>query len=251
MTLNSDKQRYLEGKVTLVTGASRGIGAAIASAFLQSGAIVYANVRKENALADLRSCYGEQIKLICFDITNYESAKAAVLQIHKEQKKLDVLVNNAGIMIDALIGMITHELMQKIFETNVFASINLSQLAARIMTRNGSGSIINIASIVGTKGNAGQSVYSASKGALISFTLSASKELAAKGVRVNAIAPGVIETDLLKNVDPKFMEEKLQRISMGRIGCPEDIAAAVLFFASDMSKYITGQVLGVDGGQIA
>jgi 3-oxoacyl-[acyl-carrier protein] reductase len=251
MTLISDKQRFLEGKVALVTGASRGIGAAITSAFLQSGAIVYANVRKEDALVDFRARYGEQLKPICFDITNYESAKSAVMQIHKEQKKLDVLVNNAGIMIDTLIGMITHELMQKIFETNVFAPINLSQLAARMMTKNGSGSIINIASIVGTKGNAGQSVYSASKGALISFTLSASKELASKGVRVNAIAPGVIDTDLLKNVDPKYIKDKLQRISMGRIGCPEDVAAAVLFFASDLSKYITGQILGVDGGQIA
>ncbi len=241
----------LAGKIALVTGASRGIGAAIAKVFAQNGAIVYANARNAEALREMQEAYGDALRPLCFDITDFEASKAAIMRINRETKRLDILVNNAGIMEDALIGMITRELMQKIFEVNVFAAINLTQLASRLMAKTGSGSVVNIASIAGTKGSAGQSVYSASKGALIAFTLSASKELSPKGIRVNAIAPGVIETDLLKNVDPRFLEQKRQGITMGRIGQPEDIAAAALFLACDLSAYITGQVLGVDGGQTA
>ncbi len=241
----------LEGKVALITGASRGIGAAIADAYASRGAVVYANVREQEACEKLNAKNNPQIRPLRFDVVDFEASKAAVMQIYKEQKRLDILVNNAGIMVDALLGMITNELMKKVFEVNVFGSINLAQLAARIMQKSGSGSIINILSIVGTKGNAGQCVYSASKGALLSFTLSASKELAPRGIRVNAIAPGVISTDLLSNVDPKYIEEKLQRVSMGRVGLPEDIADSAVFLASDMSRYITGQIIGVDGGQIA
>lgn len=241
----------LKGKVALVTGASRGIGAAVAGVFAQNGAAVYANVRKAETLGPLKEEYGDTLRPLVFDVTDFEASKTAVRQIHSETKRLDILVNNAGIMEDALIGMITNALMQKIFEANVFAPINLTQLAARLMAKNGSGSVINIASIAGTKGNAGQSVYSASKGALIGFTLSASKELSPKGIRVNAIAPGVIDTDLLKNAAPKFLEHKLPDIAMGRIGQPKDVAGAALFLASDLSAFITGQVLGVDGGQKA
>ena len=249
MELNSNK-KPLEGKIALITGASRGIGAGIAYAFAENGATVYANAREEESLFHLTERFPELIKPICFDVTDNEAAKISIVRIQNEQRRLDILVNNAGIMLDALIGMVTHDLMQKIFEVNLFAPINLTQLAARIMSKSGTGSIINISSIVGTRGNAGQSIYSASKGALISFTLSASKELAPKGIRVNAIAPGIIKTDLLKNVEDRFLEQKISAVGMGRIGYPEDIASAAVFLASDMSSYITGQVLGVDGGQI-
>lgn len=239
----------LKDKVCFVTGTSRGIGAAILRRFVEEGAIVYANARTEGSLESVceeYTCQGRIIPLY-FDITDEKAVKQAFLTIKKEQQKLDVLVNNAGIMKDALIGMINKRLMQEIFEVNVFAMMQMIQLANKLMSRQKSGSIINMASIVGTNGNSGQLVYSASKGAVVAMTKTAAKELASDNIRVNAVAPGMIDTDMFRSIGETKVQENLERIKMGRLGSPDDIANACVFLASDLSAYISGQILGVDG----
>lgn len=244
----------LSGKVALVTGANRGIGKAIAAQFVQYGAVVYANARTVGSLDDLIAELPIDLQAnlmpVYFDVTDVDQAKQTFLRISKESKKLDCLVNNAGIMKDALVGMISKQLIQETFAVNVTAVIELTQLAVKLMARQNSGSIINISSMVGTNGNAGQSTYSASKGAVISFTKSVAKELASKNIRVNAIAPGVIETDLLSTVDSQAMEAIKSKIGMKRMGKPEDVAGLATFLASDLSNYVTGQIIGVDGAAI-
>ena len=173
--------------------------------------------------------------------------KSMFQRIMKEYDRLDVLVNNAGIMQDALIGMITRDMMQQIFETNVFASMESLQYAARIMKKNKSGSIINFASIVGVKGNLGQVVYSASKGAVIAMTKSAAKELSEHRIRVNAVAPGMIDTDMFRSIGEEKIKLYLNDIGFGRLGTPDDIANVCLMLASDYTGYLTGQIIGIDG----
>jgi len=234
----------LKDKVTFVTGARRGIGRAIARLFAENGAIVYANAVSEGSLDDF-AC--ENIIPIYFDVTDTSAAKSAIMRIKKEQGRLDALVNNAGIMHTALIGMADSATTHKMFDVNVLAVLELVQLAARLMTRQKSGSIINLSSIVGVNGQSGQLAYSATKGAVIALTKSAAKELAPSNVRVNAIAPGMIDTDLLSVLSAESAELSKSQIGMGRLGTPDDIARACLFFASDLSEYVTGQILGVDG----
>lgn len=242
----------LEGKICLVTGASRGIGAATVRRFVEEGAVVYANARSPKNLDDLcaelsRNNSGA-VKALYFDVRDEVATKQAILQIKKEYGKLDVLVNNAGVMKDALIGMISRQLMQEIFDTNVFGLMNMLQLASKLMVRQKSGSIINLSSIVGREGNPGQLVYSASKGAVIAITKTAAKELAPQGIRVNAVAPGMIYTDMFKSIGEEKMQEHLSHIRMGKFGSPEEVADAIVFLASDLSRYITGEVIGVTGG---
>ena len=241
----------LDGKVCLITGTSRGIGAETARRFSEEGAIVYANA-KTNGCIDERSkewedLYHTKVVPVYFDVTDEKAAKQAIMQIKKEQGKLDVLVNNAGVMRDALIGMVNKDLMEEIFSVNVFAVMNMLQLANKLMSRQKSGSIINLSSIVGVEGNAGQLVYSASKGAVAALTKTAAKELAPNNIRVNAIAPGMIDTDMFRSIGEEKMTQHLEHIKMGRLGTPNDIANAIVFLASDLSTYITGQILGVDG----
>jgi 3-oxoacyl-[acyl-carrier protein] reductase len=249
----------LKDKVCLVTGATRGIGRAVVERFADCGAVVYANGRKEEALKELAGAYEKKTQTeyqsgkiipVCFDVTDSDAARKAVMQIKKEQGRLDVLVNNAGVMKDALIGMVSKEDMRKTFEVNVFAVMDMLQLAVKVMARQNSGSIINLASIVGTNGNKGQLVYSASKGAVISLTKTASKELAPKNIRVNAVAPGIIDTDMFHSIGEEKMQEKLKLIGMNRPGTPEEVADACIYLASDLSKYVTGQILGVDGCEV-
>lgn len=242
----------LTGKVCLITGASRGIGAATVKRFAEEGAVVYANVRTPKNLDDLCEKLSEKnhttVKAIYFDVRDEVSAKKAILQIRKQFGKLDVLVNNAGVMKDALIGMISKDYMQEIYETNVFGVMNMLQIAAKQMMFQKSGSIINLSSIVGMEGNAGQLVYSATKGAVATMTKTAAKELAHFGIRVNAVAPGMIDTDMFRSIGEEKMNEQLKHIRMGRFGTPEDVADAILFLASDMARYVTGEILGVNGG---
>ena len=251
MALNS---RLLEGKVALITGASRGIGRSIVERFASEGAIVYANCRQVGSIdflcSELSQKYSTEVVPAYYDVTDTIKTKDAFARIMKERKQLSILVNNAGIMEDALIGMITEELFQREFSVNVFASINHLQLAARLMKRCGGGSILNIASIVGVEGASGQVVYSASKGAVISLTKSAAKELAVNDIRVDALAPGLIETDLLNQINRTLLDERKKSIGMRRFGTCSEVADAALFLASDLSRYVTGQILGVDGGAI-
>lgn len=244
----------LKNKVCLVTGCNRGIGAEIVNRFAQEGAIVYAVARMPNCIDEkceqLSIKYNTPVIPLYFDVTDDAMAKKAVMQIKKEQNRLDVLVNNAGVMKDALIGMIDRNLMTDTFETNVFAVINMIQLVSRLMCRQKNGSIINLTSISGTEGNPGQIVYSASKGAVIALTKTASKELAPNNVRVNAIAPGMIDTDMFRSIDEEKTKVRSENIRMGRIGTPLDVANTAVYLASDLSKYVCGQIIGVNGSAI-
>ncbi|MDR0499739.1 MAG: SDR family oxidoreductase [Coriobacteriales bacterium] len=248
----------LEQKVCLVTGANRGIGAAIAKRFAEEGAIVYAASRSavgatapvDAAALTVPPGTSGAIISLQLDVTDAAAMKDAFVRIKKEQGRLDVLVNNAGIMKDAIIGMISEQLLNETFATNVFAVINAMQLAAKLMQRQSSGSIINIASLVGTNGNKNQLVYAASKGAVIAATKAAAKELAASGIRVNALAPGMIDTDLLANTDQTVVTELTKSIALGRIGKPSEVADACVWLASGLSSYVTGQIIGVDGAAV-
>jgi len=246
-----DTSLLLQGKICLVTGASRGIGAGIIRKFAEHGATVFANARINTSFDEVCSNLTDTtsgiVKPVYFDVTDTIAMREAFLAVKKECGSLDVLVNNAGIMRDARIGMISQTLMDETFRINVFAVIEAIQLATKLMVRQQSGSIINIASLVGVVGNEGQSVYAASKGAIVALTKASAKELASNNIRVNAVAPGVIDTDLFKNTGTDVVEEFTSRIRMGRLGTPEDIANVCVFLASDLSQYTTGQIIGVDG----
>lgn len=241
----------LKGKIALVTGAGRGIGNKTVERFAEEGAIVYATDIAKGCLDSFANetsqKFNTKIIPMYFDVTDESEAKNAILQIKKEFARIDVLVNNAGIMRDNLIGMIEQQLIQTVFRINVFSVINMIQLATKLMSRQKSGSIINISSIVGIDGAAGQLVYSASKGAVASLTKAASKELAPNGIRVNAVAPGLINTDLLRSIGETKIQENLKNIKIGRLGEPIDVANVIVFLASDWSSYITGEVIGIDG----
>jgi 3-oxoacyl-[acyl-carrier protein] reductase len=238
----------LENKVCLVTGASRGIGRGVTKLFIAEGATVYANARSVGSLDALaEECNSEKFIPLYFDVTDTKTMKEAFMRIRKEQSRLDTLVNNAGIMKDALVGMISSELVSEIFKINVFATIEALQFAANVMRRQKSGSIINFSSIVGVEGNTGQTAYAASKGAVIALTKSAAKELAPQGIRVNAVAPGFIDTDMFRSIGEERVESMRENVGMGRLGTPSDVAKVCAFLASDYSEYVTGQVIGIDG----
>lgn len=245
----------LTDKVCLITGASSGIGFAIAKLFALNGAVVYVNSSKEDkvdwAVSIIREeSKNERVFALSFDINDYETVSDGIRKVYSLHKKIDVLVNNAGIAPSGLTGFTDPKVIESTFNTNVLSLINITQLAVKLMLRKGSGSIINLSSIMGINGASGMSSYSASKAAVIGFTKSLSKEVASKNIRVNAIAPGFIDTDMARGIDEKLYEERLSSIGMKRIGSPEDVANMALFLASEMSSYITGQVIGVDGGMV-
>ncbi len=242
----------LQKRVCIVTGGGRGIGKAISQMFAQNGAIVYAVDLRHGSVEEWseefnKSVIGE-IRPLYFDITDENAVKEGVMQIKKVCGHIDGLVNNAGVEFNELIGMINHDNMDKMFSVNVYGTINMLQIVSRIMGRqeNG-GSIVNITSMTALRGNKGQLVYSATKGAVISLTKSAAKELAEKKIRVNAIAPGLTNTDMMKQADPDKLQNRINNICMGRLAEPEDIAKACLFMISDLSVYVSGQILAVDG----
>ncbi len=244
----------LADKVVLITGCNRGIGKEIAKTFVINGAIVYANARTQGSLDKLIDEIPHELRRnivpIYFDVTDSNSIRQVFIKINNEHEKLDCLINNAGVMKDALIGMATQSNMIDTFNVNVFAVINLIQYASKLMKKQNSGSIINISSIVGVNGNSGQIVYSASKGAVISLTKTAAKELSPNGIRVNAIAPGMINTDMFLSIGEPKISERISKIGMGRLGMPQEVANTALYLASDLSIYVTGQVVGVDGSAI-
>jgi len=246
----SSKGLNLTDKVALVTGSTKGIGYSIAEKLGESGAHILLNGRDQqvtDSVVNVLTDKGVSCEALAFDVSDSASVKAAFNIIFKKFKRLDILVNNAGIMEDALIGMVTGKQIDDTFSTNVFGTLYCSQYGARLMARSG-GSIINISSIIGQNGNAGQAVYSSSKAAVIGLTKSLSKELAANNIRVNTVAPGYIETELTSSLTEEVKQERLAAIKMNHAGTPEDVANVVLFLASDLSSYMTGQVLGVDGG---
>lgn len=241
----------LSGKVALVTGAGRGIGNKTVERFAEEGAIVYATDINEGSLDEFAKTIGDKYRTeiipLYFDVTDENATKQAIMTIKKGHGRLDVLVNNAGVMRDNVIGMIGQKLVKDVFAINVFAVINMIQLANKLMSRQKSGCIINISSIVGLEGAAGQLVYSASKGAVAALTKAAAKELAPNGIRVNAVAPGLINTGLLQAIGDSKIEANLKNVKMGRLGEPIDVANVLVFLASDLSGYVTGEIIGVDG----
>ena len=243
-------ERLLENKICIVTGAAQGIGREIAKRFAADGAVVYACDRQELSEAKIQELEEQQIHYLSFDLTDAAAVKQAMMQIFKAEGRIDVLVNNAGVVFNRKIGMIVREETELMFRINVIAVIELIQLVSRLMARNGGGSIVNIASVTAVLGSPGQVAYSATKGAIISLTKSAAKELAAQGIRVNAVAPGIVKTERfaeLYEANGEKIDERISRIAMGRLGTPEDIANACSFLASDRASYISGQIVGVDG----
>ena len=239
----------LREKVALITGASKGIGRETAKRFAEEGAILYVTATKVGSLDSLISELpdGCDATPLYFDVTDTSACKNAIMTIKKNHGRLDVLVNNAGIMHDNVIGMIGDRLIRDVFDVNVFAVINMIQFANKLMKRQKSGCIINISSIVGIEGAAGQLVYSASKGAVAALTKAAAKELAPYGIRVNAVAPGLINTGLLQAIGEEKIAENLKNVKMGRLGEPLDVANVIVFLASNLSAYVTGEIIGVDG----
>ncbi|MNC34795.1 3-oxoacyl-[acyl-carrier-protein] reductase FabG [compost metagenome] len=200
--------------------------------------------------AKLESEFAVSCQPLCFDVSELQDVKEAFRQLFSQTKRLDVLINNAGVLDDALIGMVQQQQIERTFSTNSYSALYCSQYAARLISRSGGGSIINMASIIGKVGNAGQAVYAGSKAAVIGITQSLAKELAVSQIRVNAIAPGFIDTDMARSLPQAKFDERVASIAMGRIGTPDEVASVALFLASDLSRYVTGQVIGVDGGML-
>lgn len=243
----------LSGKVAVVTGAGRGIGQAIALAFAKAGADVACVSRTEaNAkqTADQISGLGRQAKPYAVDVSKSADVEAATEKILADFKKVDILVNNAGITKDGLIMRMSDEDWDVVMETNLGGAFRFTKSLSRGFLKQRSGKIINITSIIGLIGNAGQSNYASSKAALIGFTKSVAKEFGSRGITCNAIAPGFIETDMTHGLKEELKTKLLENIPLARLGKSEDIAAAALYLASSAADYVTGQVLTVDGGMV-
>ncbi|GEK90934.1 3-oxoacyl-[acyl-carrier-protein] reductase [Alkalibacterium kapii] len=237
-------------KVVIVTGSSRGIGKAIASAFLKEGHTVVVNGRSEFTpeLLEYFNAFSGEVHPVVGDISDESFVKKMIKEIKKTFKKIDVLVNNAGLTRDNLLIRMTEEEFDSTLSVNLKGTFFTAREVAKVMLKQRSGHIINISSVVGTIGNVGQSNYAASKAGVIGFTKSIAKELASRGVMINAIAPGFIESDMTDSLTEDIKEQALQSIPLKRLGTVEEIAELVTFLSDQ--KYITGQVLHVDGGMV-
>jgi 3-oxoacyl-[acyl-carrier protein] reductase len=242
-------KNVLKNKKALITGASRGIGRAIAEKFLLNGAEVWGLSSKEpEDLAARKEAAEGKLHWICADLSALDGVEAVIESALRESGGFDAVVNNAGITKDGLAFRMSVEDFRKVLDVNLVAAFIIARTAGRDMIRKRQGSIINMSSVVGLHGNGGQANYAASKAGLIGFTKSFARETASRGVRVNAIAPGFIDTDMTGVLPSEIKEKMLEQIPLKRIGSAADIAEASLFLASDASAYITGQVLSVDGG---
>ena len=245
-------EKFLTGKVALVTGASRGIGRAVALKLSDAGAKVAVNfagnvAKAEEVKAEIEKRGGEVI-LVQGSVDNLEVVNSIVKKIVDTWGTVDILINNAGITRDNLLLKMTESDFDAVISTNLKGVFNCTKAVTRIMMKQRGGRIVNMASVVGLTGNAGQANYAAAKAGIIGFTKSAAKELASRGVTVNAIAPGFIDTDMTAKLPEKIKEETLNQIPMGKFGTPEDVANLAAFLTSDQAAYITGQIINVDGG---
>jgi len=244
--------KLLENKVVLITGASRGIGRGIALTLAQHGANIaftyLSSPEKGMELENILKSHGVKAKGYQSDASQFNAAEQLINQVLTDFEKIDILVNNAGITRDNLLMRMTEEQFDEVLRTNLKSCFNTTKHIQKSMLKQRSGSIINITSVVGEKGNAGQANYAASKAGMIGFTKSVALELGSRNIRCNAIAPGFIETEMTGSLDPATVKGWADAIPMKRGGTVDDIANAVLFFASDLSTYITGQVLHINGG---
>ena len=246
--------KLLEGKTVIITGASRGIGKGIAEVFAKQGANIAFTYRssdeKAKALEDELSANGCKVKGYKSDATNFEAAQQLAADVLEEFGSLDVLVNNAGITKDGLLMRMSEDDFDIVMDINMKSVFNMTKAVLRPMLKQRNGSIINMSSVVGVKGNAGQANYSASKAAINGFTKSTALELGSRNIRCNSIAPGFIETEMTDALGEDQIQEWRNAIPLKRGGTTEDIANSALFLASDMSAYVTGQVLHVCGGML-
>lgn len=244
----------LKDKTAVITGGVRGIGKAIAEKFCENGAdviLLYRSNDEEAAkTAEELKAYGTQVYLIKGDVADPQTAADTAAKVKELFGKVDILVNNAGITNDKLMMRMSPEDFNKVINANLSGAFYMMKELSSLMIKKRTGAIINMASVSGLKGNPAQVNYSASKAGIVGMTLSAAKELGRRGIRVNAIAPGFIETDMTAVLTDEQKEAAAKNITLGRMGRPEDIANAALFLASDMGSYITGQVISVDGGII-
>ncbi|SEG39743.1 3-oxoacyl-[acyl-carrier-protein] reductase [Vibrio hangzhouensis] len=238
----------LEGKIALVTGASRGIGRSIAELLVERGATVIGTATSDNGAAAISEYLGENGKGLALNVTDTDSIEAVLKQINEEFGAIDILVNNAGITRDNLLMRMKDDEWTDIMDTNLTSIFRLSKAVLRGMMKKRQGRIINVGSVVGTMGNAGQTNYAAAKAGVIGFTKSMAREVASRGVTVNTVAPGFIETDMTKALNDEQRAATLANVPAGRLGDPREIASAVAFLASPEAAYITGETLHVNGG---
>ncbi|WP_413671118.1 3-oxoacyl-[acyl-carrier-protein] reductase [Mucilaginibacter sp. Mucisp86] len=246
--------KLLEGKTALVTGASKGIGRKIAEKFAEHGANVaftyLSSVEKGQALEQELQSFGTKVKGYRSDASKFEEADKLITDIVADFGTLDIVVNNAGITKDGLLMRMTEENWDEVLDVNLKSIFNVTKAASKIMMKNRKGVFINMSSVVGVQGNAGQANYAASKAGIIGFSKSVAKELGSRNIRTNVVAPGFIRTEMTEVLDPKVVEGWAAGIPLKRPGETEDVANACVFLASDMAAYITGQVIPVDGGML-
>ncbi len=246
--------KLLDGKVTLITGASRGIGRGIAVALAKNGSsVAFTFLSSPDKAAELEKeleTYGIKAKGYKSDAADYKAAEELVASVLTDFGKIDAVVNNAGITRDNLLMRMSEEHFDEVIKTNLKSVFNITKAVQKTMLKERKGSIINISSVVGVKGNAGQANYAASKAGIIGFTKSIALELGSRNIRCNAVAPGFIETEMTAVLNPDVVKQWREAIPLKRGGTPEDVANLVVFLASDMSAYITGQVINVDGGML-
>ncbi|MCF2533497.1 SDR family NAD(P)-dependent oxidoreductase [Yinghuangia soli] len=244
----------LGGRICVVTGGTRGIGLATVRALAEAGASVVLTGRDEAVAKERAAEVAAESGAVCagygLDVTDSAAVRALFTSVAREHGTVDCLVANAGVLEDALVGMIRDELVDRMLGTNVAGTLSCLQAAARVMMRKRSGSIVLLASIVGERGNAGQCAYAASKGAVSALTKSAAKELGRYNIRVNAVAPGVIRTDMIAHLPDDLVAARTADTALGRVGTPEDVAKAIRFLCGPDADFVTGQILGVDGGLV-